>query len=359
MYIVLILIAAVLSMVLLTVIALTLAPVRRALLAPRMFPHTAAWGMRLSGRMLQLGRFLRLGDPKNAPAPELIEALCSTRASNLEALRDDYHALDALPTVQQGLQALNMKSVFDVFAKPVYNTASPYTDPLQKPPMFIPGVPAHTFYDPAEFEFTARLEAAYPQIRAELDNVLAHQRDKFQMYRGGQGNKHEGWNNFFFYLFGKRNDEYAALCPVTTSILDSMPRLERTMAMFAALNPHSGLPPHTGPFNGVLRVHLPLIVPPKCTVTVGGESRHWEEGKVMVFDDSYVHSVQNDSDSVRVVLFFSVYHPVFNDAEVPVVERFNDAWQTLPVTRLWEKMQHDTTKGRVVMQTPAAQPAQA
>ena len=359
MNIVLLLVVAVLSLVVLAVIALTLAPFRRILLGPQLFPHTAAWGMRLSGYMLRLTRFLRIGDPKNAPAPELIEALCSTRADDLKALRDAYLALDALPTVQRGLQALGIGSVFDVLAKPVHNTPSPYTDPRQKPPLFIPGVPAHTFYDASEFEFTARLEAAYPQIRAELDNALAQQRDKFQMYRGGQGNTHEGWNSFFLYLFGKRNEDFAALCPVTASILESIPRQERTMTMFAALNPHSGLPPHTGPFNGVLRVHLPLIVPPKCAVTVGDETRPWEEGKVMVFDDSYVHSVRNDSDSVRVVLFFTIYHPVFSDAEVPVIEHFNDSWQTMPVTRLWEKMQHDTTKGRVVMQAPTAQPAQA
>ena len=356
---VLMFVAVALSLLLLPVIALTLAPTRRALLGPRMFPTTAAWGMRLSGRMLQLGRALRIGGKQNAPAPELIEALCSTRAGNLEALRDAYQALDALPTVQRGMQALGITSVFDVLAKPVAKKPSPYTHPLQTPPLFIPGVPAHAFYDASQFDFTERLEAAYPQIRAELENVLANQREKFQMYRGGQGNKHEGWNSFYLYLFGKRNEDFAKLCPVTTAVLDSIPRFEYTMAMFSALNPKASLPPHTGPCNGVLRVHLPLIVPRDCTVTCGGETRAWEEGKVMVFDDSYVHSVRNDSDSVRVVLFFTVYHPVFSDAEVPVIERFNDAYQTLPVTRLWEKMQHDTSKGQVVVKAPSAQPAQA
>lgn len=355
----LILVAVALALLLLPVLALTLAPTRRALFAPRMFPVTAAWSMRFSGFMLQLTRTLRLGGKNGAAAPELVEALRSTRAGNLEPLRDAYQALDALPTVQKGMQALGITSVFDVLAKPVFNTPSPYTHPLQKPPLFIPGVPAHAFYDASQFEFTERLEAAYPRIRAELENVLANQREKFQMYRGGEGKKHEGWHSFYFYLFGKRNEDFAKLCPVTTSVLDSIPRLEYTMAMFSALNPKASLPPHTGPFNGVLRVHLPLIVPRDCTVTCGGETRAWEEGKVMVFDDSYVHSVRNDSDSVRVVLFFTVYHPAFSDAEVPVIEHFNDAWQTLPVTRLWEKMQHDTSKGQVVVKAPSPQPAQA
>lgn len=37
--------------------------------------------------------------------------------------------------------------------------------------------------------------------------------------------------------------------------LDARPHLERTMTMFTCLNPHSGLPPHTVPANGILQPH--------------------------------------------------------------------------------------------------------
>jgi aspartate beta-hydroxylase len=284
-------------------------------------------------------------------SPEVINSLGQTRAHHLLPLRDAFLALDSLPTVQRGKAALALGSVFDVLAAPaaVFKRPSPYTHPLQTPSFFVPGVPARAFYDAPEFGFTQQLEQAYPLIRAELEQVLKEQRESFQTYRGGHGGLHEGWNNFFFYLFGKRNERSAQLCPVTMAVLDAIPRLEHTMAMFAALNPHSGLPPHTGPFNGILRVHLPLIVPPGCELTVGGETRQWQEGKVTVFDDSFVHSVHNHSDSIRVVLFFTVYHPAFTDAEVPVMQRFNDAWQALPVTRLYEKLQHVSVSSNVVL----------
>lgn len=351
----LIIAAVVFGLLLLSAIALTSPFLRRRLLGPSRFPATIAWVMRMSGRVLSLLRMLRFGAAaKSNISPELTTVLRGTRAEHLVPLRDAFLALDELPTVKRGKEALGLQSVFDVLATPVFRKPSPYTDPKQTPPLFIPGVPARRFYDPAEFDFTARLEEAYPRIRAEMESVLKKQPEKFRTYRGGGGNRHEGWNNYFFFLFGKRNEENIAQCPETMALLNSIPRLEQTMAMFAALNPHAGLPPHTGPFNGILRVHLPLIVPPNCAVTVGDETRKWEEGKVMVFDDSFVHSVRNDSDDVRVVLFFTVYHPAFSDAEVPLISNFNDSWQSLPVTRLWEKMQHDTNESRVVLHTSAA-----
>src|SRR5262249_40782353 len=93
------------------------------------------------------------------------------------------------------------------------------------------------------------------------------------------------------------------------------------------------------PANGILRVHLPLIVPEKCRLKVADQERSWQIGKLMIFDDSFVHEVENQSESVRIVLFFSVYHPCFQDEEIPALEAFGEAWKSLPVTRLYENFQ--------------------
>lgn len=65
--------------------------------------------------------------------------------------------------------------------------------------------------------------------------------------------------------------------------------------------------------NGVLRFHLGLLVPePKeqCRIRVDKEFCHWEEGKSLVFDDSYTHEVWNDTPGVRAVLFVDFLRPV-------------------------------------------------
>src|SRR5262249_12937981 len=74
------------------------------------------------------------------------------------------------------------------------------------------------------------------------------------------------------------------------------------------------IPPHDGPYKGVLRYHLGLMVPnaPVDTVgiRVGGETHGWREGSSLVFDDTYQHEAWNETDETRVVLFLDVVRPL-------------------------------------------------
>jgi len=333
---------------------------RRRITRPDLFPYTMSLAMRLSGIVMNLGWKLKVIPGMRArTSRELIDCLMSTRAHQLLPLSRAYVRLDDLETIRKGNEALGLSSIFDTFCEAVRLKQSPYTHPLQKPNFFIPGVPAKPFYNAADFGFTRMLEDAYAEIRAELEGLLERSASRFQAYVGGDGMVQPGWNNFYFYLFDKRNEENCAACPKTVSILDSIPRLEKTMAMFAALNPGSMLPPHTGPANGILRVHLPLIVPDKCRLKVGDEERRWEAGKLMIFDDSFVHEVENRSDNVRIVLFFSIYHPCFRDDEIGALQDFGAAWRSLPVTQLYENFQLRLRPGGLLLKHHAVAAAAA
>ena len=83
-------------------------------------------------------------------------------------------------------------------------------------------------------------------------------------------------------------------------------------AMFSILSPGKYIPPHRGPYKGVLRYHLGLMVPEPegiCRIRLGNDIRAWKEGKSLIFDDSHEHEVWNDSDSYRVVLFVNFARP--------------------------------------------------
>jgi beta-hydroxylase len=63
----------------------------------------------------------------------------------------------------------------------------------------------------------------------------------------------------------------------------------------------------------VLRYHLGLVVPrdrEACRIRVGEDIRHWEQGRSLIFDDTYNHEVWNDTDETRVVLFVDVIRPL-------------------------------------------------
>jgi len=63
----------------------------------------------------------------------------------------------------------------------------------------------------------------------------------------------------------------------------------------------------------VLRLHLGLIVPEprdRVRIRVDDQICTWEEGKCLLFDDSYDHEVWNDTDGWRAVLFVDFVRPV-------------------------------------------------
>ncbi len=58
-----------------------------------------------------------------------------------------------------------------------------------------------------------------------------------------------------------------------------------------------------------LTCHLGLVGCEGTRVTVGGEERPYENGKCVVFDDSFVHSVQHKGNDIRVTLMMDLWHP--------------------------------------------------
>ncbi|WP_025733681.1 aspartyl/asparaginyl beta-hydroxylase domain-containing protein [Carnimonas nigrificans] len=176
-------------------------------------------------------------------------------------------------------------------------------------------VPTTPRLDNNIFDWVPELEAAYPEIRKELDHLLEHPEDipAFHQLSPDQKriSKGDNWKTFGFYVYGQRVDDNCAICPNTAAILDKLPGM-RT-AMFSILKPHYHIEPHRGPTRAVVRAHLGLKVPEqadKVWLRVDNEYLHWEEGKVVLFDDFYEHEVRNDTDEYRAVLFLDIDRPM-------------------------------------------------
>ena len=87
------------------------------------------------------------------------------------------------------------------------------------------------------------------------------------------------------------------------------------MALYSVLEPGTHIAPHYGLLNTRLICHIPLILPPDCALRVGGETRPWQAGEALVFDDSFEHEAWNRSDRRRVVLLFEIWRPEISEAE--------------------------------------------
>jgi ornithine lipid ester-linked acyl 2-hydroxylase len=116
------------------------------------------------------------------------------------------------------------------------------------------------------------------------------------------------WKTFIFYAYGAKSNWHCEQCPITARALAEIPGMKT--GMFSILAPGKELPSHRGPYKGLLRCHLGLIVTPAAGIVVGNETAGWKEGEVLIFDDTFVHSAWNHAPVDRVVLFIDFERPL-------------------------------------------------
>lgn len=213
-----------------------------------------------------------------------------------------------------------------------------WADPRQRPSwMFFPGLEPRPWFERDEFDWVPGLERAAPRIREELKSVLSRGAD-LNPYVANRGYIPEDWqaladstdwSAYHLYKGGERSEAHCEACPAAAAAVESLPLIDcrghAPEAFFSILRPDTRIPPHVGLANTKLAVHLALLIPPECSITVGGETRGWEEDRVLVFDDSFEHKARNGSDRSRAVLIVEIWNPQLSEAEREAVRQMIDA----------------------------------
>ncbi|QIV95795.1 beta-hydroxylase [Allofrancisella inopinata] len=119
-----------------------------------------------------------------------------------------------------------------------------------------------------------------------------------------------GWTRFYLKWYGKAHPSAVRTCPKTLELLKRVPKIKA--AMFTYLPPGSKLVTHRDPFAGSLRYHLGLQTPNShlCRMVVDGQQRHWRDGQSMMFDETYLHYAENQSDTGRLILLCDYERPM-------------------------------------------------
>jgi beta-hydroxylase len=169
--------------------------------------------------------------------------------------------------------------------------------------------------DSAEFPFLKPFEEHWQEIHGELMKILEYKESvpAFEEVSSDQKRiaKGQQWRTFILYGFGAKLQKNCAHAPVTTRLLEHVPTLQT--AWFSILEPGYHITAHRGVTKGILRAHLGLVVPDdreNCYMRVEDQKCPWEQGKLIVFDDTYDHEVRNDTPQQRVVLLFDFVRPM-------------------------------------------------
>lgn len=215
---------------------------------------------------------------------------------------------------------------------------------------FYPGLTAKPWHDAQAFPIVADLERLAPRIALEARGLDASsfQDEVEDIGRTGR------WSVLFLLEMGRRNDASLARCPAIQWILDHhRPLTTHAGSMyFSRLEPRSRVASHLGPTNVRVRCHLGLEVPEGCGVRVGGVTSTWQEGRCVVFDDSFPHEVWNDSDRARTVLVLDLWHPDLSEDEVALLAGLHryGASSGQTAARFWAR--NDAARARLPAPTP-------
>jgi aspartate beta-hydroxylase len=201
-----------------------------------------------------------------------------------------------------------------------------YLDERQRPTfLYFPELPPFPYFDRKLFPWIPQFEAETAAIREELMNLLPAVAKSERVFGSAELERQNlrgiepSWNGYYFYRHGVRREDNCASCPRTAAALDSVPlsrvREHGPEVLFSVFTAGTHLLPHRGVTNTRIVAHLPLIVPTDCALNVAGQAHEWQEGEIVVFDDTYEHEAWNRSQNIRVVLIFDLWNPFLTEVE--------------------------------------------
>jgi hypothetical protein len=210
---------------------------------------------------------------------------------------------------------------------------------LQRPSVFYyPGLAQRRFFDPADFPWLADMLEFLPEMQAEWEAVAAEGAAGFVPYVEVQPNRpapnnpllgSQDWTALHFWKSGEIVADNARRCPATMKALAlaPMPRVpgRSPNAHWSRLLPGAHIAPHTGMLNTRLICHIPIRTAPGCSLRVGSETRGWEDGVPLVFDDSMEHEARNGGPEERVVLLFEIWRPEIPEPDRASIARIFEA----------------------------------
>ncbi|XP_012578439.1 PREDICTED: aspartyl/asparaginyl beta-hydroxylase isoform X2 [Condylura cristata] len=177
------------------------------------------------------------------------------------------------------------------------------------------GLKAQPWWTPKETGYTELVKSLERNWKLIRDEGLAVM-DKAQgLFLPEDENLREkgDWSQFTLWQQGRRNENACKGAPKTCSLLDKFPETtgcRRGQIKYSVMHPGTHVWPHTGPTNCRLRMHLGLVIPKEgCKIRCANQTKTWEEGKVLIFDDSFEHEVWQEATSFRLIFIVDVWHP--------------------------------------------------
>ena len=154
-----------------------------------------------------------------------------------------------------------------------------------------------SFLDPYQFEELLPLADQWKAIKGEYDHIRDRATNWPEPIHNGQ------WNVIGLCFKGQDLLSQSE-APITTRLCKNVSGIH-TFG-FSIMKPGCIIEPHRGYTNEVLRIHLGIYVNDRASIMVDGTEKAWEAGKLLMFDDTQIHSAWNRGSDERVILLLDV-----------------------------------------------------
>lgn len=198
-----------------------------------------------------------------------------------------------------------------------------YRYPEQTPKYYFPFLAARPWWD-RDCPYLSQLEENWELVAADFERLKELARTHTYLPGRVEG---QGWDSIRLY-YGQFNQGLAQHCPETVRLLSTLPHCADSLGavFFSVLRPGTTITSHCGPTNARLRYQLALEAPEGASLEVAGESRTWEAGRCLRFDDSFSHSARNPTPHSRAVLIVDLWHPELHPGEREALARGWGMW---------------------------------
>jgi len=153
--------------------------------------------------------------------------------------------------------------------------------------------------------------------------------------------KNHCWRTLYLKKAGKILDENKEYFPHTIEVLKDE---QIHNAFFSILDPSVEIKPHYGYYKGYLRYHLGINIPEengkRPFIICGGERYEWKEGEEVLFDDMYMHYVNNPTNGTRVILYLDIERTNIDDFSKMITYLGNHLIENSLILNLFVKNQH-------------------
>jgi quercetin dioxygenase-like cupin family protein len=198
-----------------------------------------------------------------------------------------------------------------------YNEA--FANPLPPSQGFtVIGITSKPWYEINDLPDAKSLEDNYEIIKQEA--LQAIENTTLVKPFNYPGVKVSGWDYIELIEEGKKIEDSIPCFPKTLELLEKISSKARLETVeLSVIKPGEIVKPHRDPASSFIVCQLGLSIPENCGISVGGESRTWQEGKCLFFDPSYEHTVWNYSNEPRAVLLLVFYKPDLTNIEMDFV----------------------------------------